>query len=142
MARTYRKEGTYSTKVCIDCGLDKPTGDYQVSTYRKTGKSILSSYCKTCKNKRTIVNNYKRRYNLSASEVEDLRKRFPVCAICGSDVHLDIDHNHETGEVRGILCHNCNSGIGHFKENPEKLLQAVEYLKFFKKEIPAVTPAS
>jgi len=55
------------------------------------------------------------------------------CAICnellsnGKFTH--IDHNHETGKVRGILCSNCNSGIGMFKDNIEILASAIKYLK-------------
>jgi hypothetical protein len=58
------------------------------------------------------------------------------CAICG--VHqnersdgkdLAVDHDHETGEVRGLLCTNCNTGIGQLQEDPEVLLKAIEYLK-------------
>ena len=39
------------------------------------------------------------------------------------------DHNHKTGAQRGLLCTNCNLGLGNFKDNPELLLRAIEYLK-------------
>lgn len=42
---------------------------------------------------------------------------------------LSIDHNHNTGAIRGLLCHRCNSGIGFFKENESFLLNAVKYLR-------------
>jgi hypothetical protein len=55
------------------------------------------------------------------------------CAICG--VHrtffkreLDVDHNHETGEVRGLLCTPCNSGIGKLKDSINMLEKAIKYL--------------
>ena len=55
------------------------------------------------------------------------------CLICG--IHqtelkktLHVDHNHETGKVRGLLCHNCNHGIGFFKDNPAFLTNAIDYL--------------
>ena len=58
------------------------------------------------------------------------------CAICNTDSpggrhkkSLYVDHNHETGKFRALLCHNCNAGIGHFKENPEFMQRAIEYLK-------------
>jgi hypothetical protein len=53
------------------------------------------------------------------------------CAICaGVDTkrRLAVDHDHATGVVRGILCENCNRGIGLFKDNPERLRRAVDYL--------------
>lgn len=42
---------------------------------------------------------------------------------------LSIDHNHDTGLIRGLLCHRCNSGIGFFKENESFMLNAIEYLR-------------
>jgi hypothetical protein len=56
------------------------------------------------------------------------------CAICGIPEHrcskgkLFIDHNHVTNKVRGLLCSNCNSGIGFLKDNIGTLLKAIEYL--------------
>ena len=56
------------------------------------------------------------------------------CAICGTSEwggpgkRPHVDHNHETGAVRGLLCVRCNSGIGQFKESTQRLLLAVDYL--------------
>ena len=61
------------------------------------------------------------------------------CAICnqeetrksrkdGEPTRLSVDHDHETGYVRELLCHDCNTGIGKFKDTPELLLAAADYL--------------
>jgi len=55
------------------------------------------------------------------------------CAICGTHQSglkepLHVDHNHVTGEVRGLLCKSCNTGIGLLKENEEILRKAIDYL--------------
>lgn len=55
------------------------------------------------------------------------------CRICGSSSPghggaWATDHDHETGEVRGILCNTCNLGLGYFKDNPDFLISAVAYL--------------
>ncbi len=61
------------------------------------------------------------------------------CAICRSyesrilknstkPDSLSVDHDHESGANRGLLCHNCNTGLGKFKDNPELLQVASEYL--------------
>ena len=75
----------------------------------------------------------KKRYNIS---IEDYNQMFVdqngVCAICkGKCVtgrNLSVDHNHETGKVRGLLCLDCNAGLGHFKDNKSILLEAIKYL--------------
>ena len=55
------------------------------------------------------------------------------CAICQSrplrmGKPLGVDHNHLTGEVRGLLCDRCNSGLGFFEDNPVRLRRALRYL--------------
>ena len=55
------------------------------------------------------------------------------CAICNThedelDRVLSIDHCHDTLKVRGLLCDRCNHGLGHFRDNPEYLRAAIEYL--------------
>lgn len=51
------------------------------------------------------------------------------CQICGSKERLHIDHNHDTGKYRGILCGKCNQGIGLLNDNAEQLQKAVIYLQ-------------
>ena len=76
----------------------------------------------------------KRNYGISLKEYsEKLEAQNHKCAICrvelsngGGLTHLD--HNHTTGEIRAILCTNCNRGLGHFKESIENLKSAIIYL--------------
>ena len=74
-----------------------------------------------------------RKYGLTVPDFEALlltQKGF--CAICkkylgrGRDMH--VDHDHRTGEVRGILCNLCNVGLGAFKDSPQVLMSAARYL--------------
>jgi len=55
------------------------------------------------------------------------------CAICGTPepegTSLHVDHHHDSGEVRGLLCFGCNAGIGQFREDRDLLLAAAEYLR-------------
>jgi hypothetical protein len=65
-----------------------------------------------------------------------LKQQGGCCAICGS-AHdesvlygrLYVDHDHGTGRFRGLLCKFCNAGLGHFKDDPQILEKALEYLK-------------
>jgi len=50
------------------------------------------------------------------------------CAICGKQEPLRVDHDHVTGQVRGLLCNGCNMGIGSFKDNALACIRASEYL--------------
>lgn len=56
------------------------------------------------------------------------------CAICGTDApggrfdRFHVDHSHETGKVRGLLCQPCNHGIGSLQDSTEVLAKALEYL--------------
>lgn len=50
------------------------------------------------------------------------------CAICHANEATHVDHNHETGEVRELLCHGCNAAIGLLLEDPQRLVSATLYL--------------
>jgi protein-arginine kinase activator protein McsA len=56
-----------------------------------------------------------------------------LCAICGKKCktgqRLAVDHNHKTGKIRGLLCRNCNTGIGFFSDEISLLVNAISYLK-------------
>jgi hypothetical protein len=61
-----------------------------------------------------------------------LDKQDGRCAICGrlpDKRKLGVDHNHETGEVRGLLCQQCNHAIGLLGDDPQRLQAAIDYLK-------------
>ncbi len=72
------------------------------------------------------------RYSMLVSEFEALwEKQRGACSICGmlfEDDNYRIDHDHETGRVRGLLCASCNTAMGLFKDAPAVLLNAVRYL--------------
>lgn len=69
--------------------------------------------------------NIKWKYGLSPNEYDTLPKE---CAICGSTERLAVDHNHTTGEIRGILCGKHNMALGLFDDDTTLLLRAVDYL--------------
>lgn len=79
-------------------------------------------------------NSYLRYYGITIEQYEILLKnQNGGCAICFSPTgsngkRLSVDHNHETGEVRGLLCDDCNTGLGKFKDNPNLLAIAINYL--------------
>lgn len=70
------------------------------------------------------------KYGLEPGQYNSLvKKQHARCAIC-EKVMLspNIDHDHKTGEVRGLLCSNCNTGIGLLGDSTDRLLRAILYL--------------
>ncbi|MGC5310826.1 endonuclease VII domain-containing protein [Micromonospora zamorensis] len=60
---------------------------------------------------------------------ELLAEQGGLCAICGGADPQHLDHDHRTGWVRGILCFNCNGGLGQFRDSPMRLARAITYLR-------------
>jgi hypothetical protein len=77
---------------------------------------------------------YRRTFGISADEVDRLiAAQGGVCAICGTtperEASWHVDHCHQSGRVRGVLCLNCNQGLGKLGESPELLERAAAYLR-------------
>lgn len=77
-----------------------------------------------------------RQYGISLDEYEEmLVRQSGACAICGSTdsgaagKSFSVDHCHESGKVRSLLCRGCNIGVGHFKDDPELLEAAARYIR-------------
>ena len=73
----------------------------------------------------------RRRYGLTQVQYDILMlTQCGKCAICTEVMEPSyVDHDHETGRIRGLLCRHCNTGLGCFKDNPELLVTAGEYLR-------------
>lgn len=72
-----------------------------------------------------------RRYGITPAEYDRLlEEQAGRCRVCAAepDGVLDVDHDHDTGAVRGLLCRRCNRGIGLWKDDPELLRRAADYL--------------
>lgn len=110
---------------------------------RKTGKDAGYPICKLCIYKQS------RRWKASQKDREEYKKykrdreflrlygvtleeRDRImetgCAICKAPA-THLDHDHATGKLRGPLCRSCNHGLGNFRDNPEFLAAAIQYLK-------------
>lgn len=84
-------------------------------------------------------NNLKSQFSMTIDEYDELFKKCNnSCQICNIDAeshykkegrNLCIDHDHKTGKIRGLLCNQCNSALGKFKDSEELLLKAINYLK-------------
>lgn len=121
----------YICKVCRK-ELEKTRRDY----HKKKMKRLRANpeyRIKEAANKR----DYRLQYWYGITEEEYyvlLEKQNYCCKICSVNYKdtartLAVDHNHETNEVRGLLCDACNRALGMFKDSPELLYKALQYLK-------------
>lgn len=83
-----------------------------------------------------VKNQNLRKYGLTLDSFNSMvDERDSKCDICKQESKLYVDHCHSEGHVRGLLCTQCNTAIGLFKEDPIRILEAISYLK---KEYSAV----
>lgn len=127
-----------ATKHCPDCGKTRPLEQFPRSRLSKDGRGL---HCKPCHNARTRRNirrkwgdtrhyHYRQKYGLGLAEIEAIiRKQGGVCAVCRARPAAHVDHDHRTRRVRGILCVQCNSGLGMLRDDPGWVARAIEYLK-------------
>jgi len=141
--------GPTEARKCSRCGEVKPLDDFYVSMNR--GKPHRMRKCKRCHGEAAIQ--WRKRNPEQASRAEarhaprkalrriereygitpDVYRAMQVsqqgrCAICARQVPLDVDHCHNSGDVRGLLCRNCNRAIGWMKDDPKLLIRAAVYL--------------
>ena len=138
-----------TTLKCAGCGQHKTTDNFYKRSARPRG---FTSRCKSCVgNSSKQVREWRQKnpgknralrerervtvYKLPIEEYHAmLEEQGHKCAICGTDTpggkgSWHIDHNHETGKVRGLLCAMCNVGLGNFYDRVDLLEGAIAYLK-------------
>lgn len=134
---------------CPKCNIEKSASEfYKISNgnYRKqckkcTVQNVRINYGKNIELNRekkrlryreiTRYENYNNKYGITKDKFKELVKiQNGKCWICNeiNDEYLNVDHNHKTGEFRGLICKDCNMGIGLFKDNPDNLYRAITYL--------------
>jgi hypothetical protein len=104
------------------------------------GDAVHSFVCLVCKREawhqdsdRNLDVGLRRLYDIGIDDYRDmLATQDGKCAICGGEPfgrRLDVDHDHESGRVRGLLCSKCNSGIGSLNDDPDLIDKAAAYLR-------------
>lgn len=152
------------TKICSRCKIDKSIEEFYIKD-SISGKR--KSWCKECQAK--YIQEYKaregevlrdkwrkasrkyttedkrrnktlRQYGLTE---EDYNRMYDEqegkCGICGKSTTLVVDHNHDTGEVRRLLCNKCNVGLGCFNDNLLLLQRTVDYIAGWTGVVPALS---
>jgi len=112
---------------CPSCRQPVAAADYVRS---RTTPSGFGSQCKSCHNRSSGEGYWRRRYGLTKADVDRLRAaQGDRCAICGDCSPGHLDHDHESGAVRALLCQRCNNGLGLLKDDPAVLRAAAEYVE-------------
>jgi len=135
---------------CAKCKQSKNRDEFHKDSSSARGATY---YCKECANATSRKHHARRmktdrrykeskresylrfKYGIGCEEYEELlSKQDHTCAVCGKELksrggHTHLDHDHITGKIRGMLCTNCNRGIGHLQESITVLEAAVVYLK-------------
>ena len=135
---------------CSSCKQHKAAENFNKNKSTKTG---YGNQCRECHRKwqpteeqleryrkRVRIWNRKKHTGFTEEEFQQkLKEQGGRCAICGTDdpgtMNWQADHCHETLTKRGILCHLCNKGLGHFKDDIDMLNKAIDYLVTYQKEI-------
>lgn len=124
-------------KECGKCGIVKSVDDFDNDKHTLTSKTSL---CKSC----LSINGYKKRSDVfkaaritskrhggtDSDEMDFANKT--NCEICNKPLLVKekhFDHDHSNGKYRGLLCRNCNFGLGNFLDNIENLKSAIRYLE-------------
>lgn len=142
------------TRLCGKCESVLPLDRFTILKSREGKPTPHDCYCKPCRSRRTKQGqrkraekdgpaatkrreanaNLKRNYGITVNEYDEvLSAQGGVCAICGTDSprgkgRFSVDHDHDTGQVRGLLCTCCNTGIGMFEDSVANLASAINYL--------------
>ena len=123
-ARTYYRTHKEKIKVCMKTyyKANSEKAKARVKEWRKTNPE------------KAKAGHLKHDYNLSLKQVNEMfAKQDYKCTICKQSLKTCfrpcVDHNHKTGKIRGILCSNCNKGLGYFLDNPEFLRNAILYIE-------------
>tara|TARA_R110002167_G_scaffold543_8_gene2459 strand:- start:2199 stop:2624 length:426 start_codon:yes stop_codon:yes gene_type:complete len=130
-------------KRCSKCKEEKAIGMFWNNKSMKDGLDTLCMECRKDSSNKTYAKNadlvWERqllvKYGITVEDYNyKLEQQRGGCAICfqsnTSGRRLAVDHNHDTGVVRGLLCGRCNIGLGQFGDNVDNLEAAIDYLNY------------
>ena len=113
---------------CTRCSSSKPATLEFFPPHNKK-KNGFDSWCRACRSAyRNTICRGKFRNVIGDAHLAELKATVTECVICGVSDKLVVDHDHSTGQIRGMLCNHCNRGLGHFRDDPQLLEFARMYL--------------
>ncbi|UUU27919.1 endonuclease VII domain-containing protein [Streptomyces sp. DSM 40750] len=115
------------SKLCQGCGEIKPHSEWHRKGSSPDG---LASRCRACRAIDNRAGHLMRKYGLTPAELDELiAEQQGICCICLAAPAEHVDHCHNTGRVRGVLCFSCNAALGQFKDRPDVIRRAATYVE-------------
>lgn len=132
--------GEVTHKECLGCGETKLLEDFHKNHRHRYGRNTHCKVCKSKQAKERYANGpnrdsfLRRTYGITLDEYDEmLESQGSVCAICGGTPdngrRMNVDHDHDTGKIRGLLCNHCNPLLGNANDNPYILRLGAMYLE-------------
>ncbi|MFF4581359.1 endonuclease VII domain-containing protein [Streptomyces sp. NPDC001389] len=122
-----RGEAPPDWKRCRSCGEVKPQSEWHKNATASDG---LATCCKPCKAARGRAGHLKRSHGITEAQRDEMiTAQGGVCVICRMAPAEHVDHDHQTGKVRGVLCFSCNAALGQFKDRPDVIRRAAAYVE-------------
>lgn len=128
-------------KNCKRCKQLKSLEEYYPRSKNKDGRDGVCKECTLTRHREYGRTHKFDRYGITNEQYQEmLKSQNGTCKICkGPETmkgrSLAVDHCHTTGQVRGLLCGKCNQGLGSFRDSPELLGSAVQYIESSRKKI-------
>lgn len=114
-------------KFCRSCQQVKPLADWATRPNRGDGYHFR---CQECISRRDRERHLASAYGLTIQDVDELlAHQNGICVICLRSPAVHVDHDHATGEVRGMLCFPCNAALGQLDDDLDRLRRAADYLE-------------
>jgi hypothetical protein len=135
-------------KTCTKCGIEKSLDDFHKAKQARDGRRSRCKDCCIASRREYVaanlehVRSYARQYQRARKGVQITPEQAELmaaeqghaCAMCkrpeaelGRRLHLD--HDHETGQIRELLCGSCNRGLGYLQDNPDLLRGGADYIE-------------
>lgn len=125
---TTRHGTTHNMHTCTSCNATKPDSEF----YKKDRSGRRDTTCKACR----IEKLREKKLGITGDEYKSLyKKQRGRCGICERRLYSKrynafcVDHEHSTGKIRGLLCHNCNGAIGMLRDCPTTIRRAAKWVE-------------
>ena len=120
-------------KRCSSCGLEKDKREFEINQIQADNRLVRRGECKSCRSWKKPISQKKKKEFIKNNPRPTVGKDFH-CPVCDkikpviNNKSVVLDHDHETGKIRGYVCLPCNTGMGNLRDNKNILIRAVKWI--------------